>query len=549
MSSELLINYRPYETRVALMENGVLVEFHLERGARGAGILGNIYLGKVIRVLPGLQASFVDIGLDKAAFLYVDDISGGEREFTRLLGRSFGGPGSEDEEDEGEGDGDGGSPGGSDPVGGSEEEEDEEGGLPAAPGQPIEALLHEGQELLVQVSKEPIGQKGARVTTHISLPGRRLVLMSMVSHLGVSRRIEDDEERRRLRDILESLGSESGLIARTAAEGATDYELKAEKSFLEQLWAKIRAEGAAAKAPALVHQELDASLKAVRDLFTDQVDRLVIDDPEQFERIRRFLTAFSPEQMPDVSLYEGSVPIFDALGVETDLARALNKKVWLKSGGYVVFDSTEALTVIDVNTGRYVGHHNLEETILKTNLEAVREIAYQLRLRNIGGLIVSDFIDMEKDFNRERVFQSLKDILRSDKGRTKVLPMSELGLIELTRKRTRENIDRLMRRPCFYCQGQGVLLSPISVCHQAFRDMEMAACDYPADPLTLTVHPSIRELILDEGRPALEDLEKRLKRAISIKSDESMHTEAYKISPGGESSAPGRRGCGRRHRA
>ena len=250
-----------------------------------------------------------------------------------------------------------------------------------------------------------------------------------------------------------------------------------------------------------------------------------------------------------MALYEGPVPLFDAHNVETDLARALNKKVWLKSGGYVVIDSTEALTVIDVNTGRYVGHHNLEETILKTNLEAVREIAYQLRLRNIGGLIVIDFIDMEREFNRERVFQSLKGVLRHDKGKTKVLPMSELGLIEMTRKRTRENIDRLMRRPCFYCQGQGVLLSPVSVCHQAFRDMEMAACDYHGEPLTLTVHPSTRELILDEARPALEDLERRLKRAISIKSDETMHTEAYKIDPGDPSPESGRRGSGRHRRA
>lgn len=519
MPSELVINYRPYETRIALKENGVVVEFHLERGARGAGLLGNIYLGKVIRVLPGLQASFIDIGLDRAAFLYVDDICAPESAFSKLLGKTA----LEAEDDDGAGE---------------NGENGVESASPAA-SQPIESLITEGQELLVQIAKEPIGQKGTRVTTHISLPGRRLVLMSLVDHLGVSRRIEDEEERKRLREILESFEPKFGLIARTAAEGATDYELKAEKSFLEQLWAKILAEADKRQAPALIHQELDASLKAVRDLFTDQVDKLIVDDACQLERIKEFLSAFSPEQKPDVTLYEGTVPIFDALDVETDLSRALNKKVWLKSGGYVVIDDTEALTVIDVNTGSYVGHHDLEETILKTNLEAVREIAYQLRLRNIGGLIVVDFIDMAKDFNRERVFQSLKEILRNDKGKTKVLPMSELGLIEMTRKRTRENIDRLLRRPCFYCQGQGVLMSPITVCHQAFRDMEMAACDYPDEPLTLTVNPSIRDLILDEGRPALEDLERRLKRVISIKSDEAMHTEAYKISPGAPSSTRG----------
>jgi ribonuclease G len=396
--------------------------------------------------------------------------------------------------------------------------------------QPIESLISEGQNILVQVSKEPMGQKGARVTTHISFPGRRLVLMVKVSHLGVSRRIEDEEERKRLREILESLPADHGFIARTAADAATDYEITAEASFLIQLWQKIKAEADESRAPALVHQELDATLKAVRDLFTDRVDRLVIDDRGQFDRIRKFLSAFSPEQTPDVSLHEGSVPLFEAHNVETDLARALNKKVWLKSGGYVVIDSTEALTVIDVNTGRYVGRHNLEETILKTNLEAVREIAYQLRLRNIGGLIVIDFIDMDKEFNRERVSQALREVLRYDKAKTKVLPMSELGLIEMTRKRTRDNIDRLMRCHCFYCQGQGFLLSPASVCHQAFRDLEVAAQDYPGQDLTLTVHSSIKALILDEGS-ALEDLEKRLGRRVTIKSDENAHVEAYAIEP------------------
>jgi ribonuclease G len=523
MSSDLLINFRPYETRVALVENGVLVEFQLERGAKGAGLLGNIYLGRILRVLPGLQAAFVDIGLEKAAFLYVDDICGSEREFTRLLGQAV-----TDDDDLLDGD--------ElalekldklDKLDNLEELTDLE--MPQAP---IESLLTEGQEIMVQVSKEPIGQKGARVTTHISLPGRRLVFMSMISHLGVSRRIEDESERKRLRDILDSIRGGHGFIARTAAEGATEYEIKAEASFLIQLWQKILSEAEKAHAPGLIHLELDATLKAVRDIFTDQVERLILDDPGQFEKVKKFLTAFVPAQAPALTLYEGSEPLFSAYDVEADLARALNRKVWLKSGGYVVIDSTEALTVIDVNTGRYVGHHNFEETILKTNLEAVREIAYQLRQRNIGGLIVIDFIDLEKEVNRERVFSSLKEFLRRDKGKTKILPMSELGLIEMTRKRTRENIDRLLREPCFYCQGQGYLLSRVSVFHQAFREMEIAACDYPGQPLTLKVHPSIRDLILDEGRAALEDLEKRLKRPITIKADESLHLEAHVIEPG-----------------
>ena len=504
MSSELIINYRPHETRVALLENGTLVEFQLERGAQGAGILGNIYRGKVLRVLPGMQAAFVDIGLEKAAFLYVDDVVDEGLNFEYLLGHDH-----HQEQD----------------ASSQERAADDESGSP-----PIETLLEVGQELLVQVSKEPIGQKGARVTCHISLPSRRLVFMPTALHLGVSRRIEDEEERRRLKDILESFGKPYGFIARTAAEGATDFALNAEANFLVQLWEKILAESQNVSAPIRVHQELDATLKAVRDIFTENIDHLVIDSPSQYESVKSFLETFAPSLAKSLELYTDSEPIFHAFNVETDLGRALERKVWLKNGGYVVIDSTEALTVIDVNTGRYVGRHNLEETILKTNLEAVREIAYQLRLRNIGGLIVIDFIDMEKETNRERVFQALKESLKHDKGKTKILPMSELGLIEMTRKRTRENIDRLLREPCFYCQGQGFLLSRVSVCHQAFLDLELQASENSKEmQLKLTVHPSIREALLDECRSALEDLEKRLDRMISIKADENFHLEEYRI--------------------
>ncbi|MDR1578384.1 MAG: Rne/Rng family ribonuclease [Deltaproteobacteria bacterium] len=520
MSSDLLINYRPYETRVALVENGLLVEFQVERGARGAGLLGNIYQGRVIRILPGLQAAFVDIGLDKAAFLYVDDLRGGEREFNRLLGQAV----VDDDEDDLN----------REPaLTGLDPDEPMRLGIePEIATAPIETLLTEGQQILVQVSKEPMGQKGARVTTHISLPGRRLVFMSKILHLGVSRRIEDENERQRLRDILDSIRGDHGLIARTAAEGATDYEIQAEANYLTHLWRKIVSEAENVRAPNLIHLELDATLKAVRDIFTDQVERLILDDAEQFAKVKKFLETFAPALASALTLYEGSEPLFSVYDVEADLARALNRKVWLKSGGYLVIDSTEALTVVDVNTGRYVGRHNFEETILKTNLEAVREIAYQLRLRNLGGLIVIDFIDMKKEANRERVFTALKESLLRDKGKTKVLPMSELGLIEMTRKRTRENIDRLLREPCIYCQGQGYLLSRVSVLLQAFREMEIAACDYPGQPLTLSVHPLIRDVILDEGRGALEDLEKRLKTTIAIKADESLPMEAHLIEPG-----------------
>ena len=506
MTSELIINYRPHETRVALLENGTLVEFQVERGAQGAGLLGNIYQGQVIRVLPGMQAAFVDIGLEKAAFLYVDDVCAeAASDFEKRLGRS-----PDDE---------------AGPIEPGEAGDED----PALTSPPIETILTEGQEVLVQISKEPIGQKGARVTTHISLPSRRLVLMPTMTHLGVSRRIEDEEERRRLKEVLETLGHDHGFIARTASEGTTEIEVQAEAKFLLQLWRRILNEAETALAPARVHQELDATLKAVRDNFTENIDRLVIDDQAQFDSIKKFLETFSPELAGNLALHSDSEPIFHCYGVETELARALSKKVWLKSGGYVVIESTEALTVIDVNTGRYVGRHNLEETILKTNLEAVKEIAYQLRLRNIGGLIVIDFIDMERESNRERVFQALKDSLRRDKGKTKVLPMSELGLIEMTRKRNKENIDRYLREPCFYCQGQGFLLSRTSLCHKALMDLELQASENPAGLIKLKVHPQIKGVMLDEGRAALEDLEKRLGRPISIKADETLHIEEHVI--------------------
>ncbi len=509
MASELIINYRPHETRVALLENNTLVEFQVERGAQGAGLLGNIYRGRVIRVLPGMQAAFVDIGLEKAAFLYVDDVASPDSAFEKRLETK---PAiNESESDE--------------PLRTETEHQEND----SEPSPPIETLLWEGQEILVQISKEPIGQKGARVTTHISLPSRRLVLMPTMAHLGVSRRIEDEEERRRLKEILESLGLDHGFIARTASEGANAFELKAEAKFLAHLWQSVLADAEKVEAPARIHQELDATLKAVRDNFTENIDRLVIDHSGQYEAIKNFLQTFSPELADSLELYTDTEPIFHTFGVETELGRALSKKVWLKSGGYVVIESTEALTVIDINTGRYVGRHNLEETILKTNLEAVKEIAYQLRLRNIGGLIVIDFIDMEKESNRERVFQALKESLRRDKGKTKVLPMSELGLIEMTRKRTKENIDRFLREPCFYCQGQGFLLSRTSVCYESFLELELQASENPVGRLKLIVHPQIKEVMLDEGRSALEDLERRLGRTISIKADETLHLEEHRV--------------------
>ena len=507
MSTELIINSRPHETRIAVLENRGVVEFHVERSATG-GISGNIYRGRIVRVLPGMQAAFVDIGQERAAFLYVADVYDHKTEFDRMLrGSSNWLP---------------------DDVGAEEQGEDDPD--PAEPFQ-IEELLHEGQEIMVQVSKEPMGHKGARVTSHISLPGRHLVLMPTASHIGVSRRIEDEEERTRLREIIQELrpSEDLGFIARTAAEGAAAEIIKSEMDFLIKLWQSIQRKAKTAPVPSLIHQDLDATLRAVRDLFTEEVDLLVIDNQLEYEKIIQFVETFSSSLKSAVKLHTDEEPIFDAFGIEMEIARALGKKVWLKSGGYIVIEATEALTSIDVNTGRYVGSHSLEETILKTNLEAVKEIAYQLRLRNIGGLIVIDFIDMEREPNREKVTQALKEALRRDKAKTKVLKMSELGLIEMTRKRTREDIDRLMREPCFYCQGEGYLLSKTSVCYEAFLDLERESIQTLCDSLHLTVHPRIKELLLDEERHHLDELETRLGKRVIIGSDESLHLEQYRI--------------------
>ncbi|MBW1935622.1 MAG: Rne/Rng family ribonuclease, partial [Deltaproteobacteria bacterium] len=422
MASELIINVRNYETRVALVENGVVVELHIERQT-GQELAGNIYRGKVIRVLPGMQAAFVDIGLERTGFLYVSDIQKDLIELEEEMLKNY----SRNDEIV------------SEDLTSTYSEQ--------APGASanIEDLLCEGQDIMVQIAKEPIGTKGARLTSHISLPGRHLVLMPSVNHIGVSRRIEDREERERLRRIIEEIRPGNlGFIARTVSEGANKRKLKSEMDFLLKLWENIKERMAKLSSPGLLHKDLSISLRSVRDLFTREVDRLIIDSREEYENILEFIEAFAPRLKYSVELYEGTEPIFDSYGIEMEISRSLGKKIWLKSGGYIVIEMTEALTAIDVNTGSYVGSRNLEETILKTNLEAVKEIAYQLRLRNIGGLIVIDFIDMEKKSNRERVFLALKEALSKDKARSHILRMSELGLIEMTRKRTRENINRLL---------------------------------------------------------------------------------------------------------
>src|SRR4030043_798204 len=473
MANELIINTRSHETRVALVENGVVSELHIERRT-GQELQGNIYRGRVVRVLPGMQAAFVDIGQNRTAFLYVSDVQKDLLDLERLMSMN-----SMDND-----------------KGASAED-------PVASRHNalvdisfnIEDLLKEGQDIMAQVSKEPIGSKGARVTSYISLPGRHLVLLPTVNHIWVSRRMEDQVERERLKNIIEEIRPEKvGFIVRTVSAGAEKHKLKSEMDFMLKLWADIQARMAQSTGPSLLYMDLGVSLRAVRDLFTREVDRLIIDSNEEYEKIMKFVENFAPTLKYSIELYKGNDPIFDTYGIEMEISRALDNKIWLKSGGYIVIESTEALTAIDVNTGSYVGKKNLEETILKTNLEAVKEIAYQLRLRNIGGLVVIDFIDMEKKSDREKVFNALTDALRRDKNKTNVLKMSELGLIEMTRKRTRENLTRLFREPCFYCGGEGWLKSKNSICYQIFRQIEREAWELPGDNLTLQVHPEIAGL-------------------------------------------------------
>jgi ribonuclease G len=503
MTKELVINTTSHETRVALLENSHIAELYIER-SRERGIVGNIYKGKVIRVLPGMQAAFVDIGLEKAAFLYVADVLD-EMEAVEQF------------------------------VEGNSQHAKPAEGTPNEhpPLPPIEDLLQEGQEILVQVAKEPIGTKGARITSHISLPGRHLVYMPTVDHIGISRRIEHDEEKDRLRQIVEQIRPPgTGFIVRTAAEGKSEEDLHADMEFLVGLWQDIARRRENRRAPLLIHSDLDVTSKVLRDILTEDVDRIVVDTQEEYDKIVRFIGTFMPRLKYVIELYDDDEPIFDAFGLEVEIARALGRKVWLKSGGYIIIEQTEALTAVDVNTGRYVGKHNLEDTILKTNLEAVREIAFQLRLRNIGGLIIIDFIDMEKELHREKVHSALEEALKNDKAKTNILKISELGLVEMTRKRVRESIGRTLCEPCPYCEGKGYVKSRTTVAYEIFRELRREIRDLPGYRLTLLVHPDIASLLYDEERPGVEEIERRFEKQIAITARQGFHIEQFEIMVG-----------------
>jgi ribonuclease G len=506
MYKKIVINVAEHETRVALLEDGTIAELFIERND-GSDIAGNIYKGRVQRVLPGMQAAFVDIGLDQAAFIYVDDVLGDNlKEIERLFE-------SLDSED------------GAPPLEGGTSQ-----GAFVSKSTNIEELITEGQELLVQVVKSPMGTKGARISSYLSLPGRFLVLMPTSNHIGISRRIEDNVERDRLKEMVNASRIDNlGYIVRTVAEGIQQEKLSYEMGFLRNIWAGIKKKYATASCPSMVHQELSVSLRAVRDLLIQDAERLVVDSREGYESILSFLDTLMPSLKESVECYDGTESIFEAYNLEGDISRALKRKVWLKSGGYIVIEQTEALVAIDVNTGRYVGKYNLEETITKTNLEAVKEIAYQIRLRDIGGIIVIDFIDMEKISNQEKVFNALTDALKKDRSKTHVLPMSEMGLIQMTRKRVRKPLTRLLCEPCSYCDGEGYIVSRKTISYNIYRAVLKEAGNMMGVRFTVRVNPEIAELLYGEENTLISSLERKIGKRVAIYPNPKFHMEEFDI--------------------
>jgi ribonuclease G len=502
MYNYLLINATPYEIRIALIEHGNLVEFYQERPVE-KGLVGNIYQGRVVRVLPGMQAAFVDLGLERTGFLYVDDVTTNNKHFEdRMMNNGCQSCCEPDEV------------------------------LQEAPTAQvnIEDLLTEGQEVMVQICKEPLGTKGARLTCNITLPCRNLVYMPMTDHIGISRKVEDDEDRQRLREEIEKLRpQDAGFIVRTVAENASREDLEADMEFLLHLWGEIKDRASKGSVPSMVYEDLDITQRAVRDLFTPDIQRVIVDDETTYKRVCNFVETFVPQLRNRISLYENEVPLMDAYGVEVEISRALEKKVWLRSGGYIIIETTEALTVVDVNTGRYVGRKDLEETIFKTNMEAVKEIAYQLRLRNIGGIIIIDFIDMEQESHREDVFNALQEAVKKDKSRSNILKVSEFGLVQMTRKRDRENISQMMCEPCLYCGGDGLLKSRRSICYEIFRKLSHEGPKMAGSSVTIKVHPGVADLMLKDETLNTENLEKETNKRFIIVADNEMYLEKYEI--------------------
>jgi ribonuclease G len=544
MPKELVVNASlEDEIRTAYIEDGEIMDLAIENQKK-KGIVGNIYKGRVKRVLPGMQACFVDIGLEKAAFLYVDDIY--------VNNTSHGMDVVEDEEESSEG-GDMFSSDGEDNESGSEndktprvrgegrhkgrqkdeksaQEKDMQFKIKPTQQQKIEELVKEGDELLVQVAKGMISSKGARLTCHISLPGRNLVFMPTLNHIGVSRKIGSYEERKRLRKKIEDLRpAETGFIVRTACEGISDEKLEEDVSYLVSLWEEIRQNFEKSEPAKLVHEELNVVLRAIRDLISEDVNRVIIDNPKLCQKVMGFVSRHMPRFKDVIYPYSDKDPIFHAYGIDYEIDRALERQVWLKSGGYIVIDQTEALVSIDINTGRFVGQKDLEETITQTNIEAVREIAYQLRIRNCGGIIIIDLIDMEKPENRRRVFKVLEEEIKKDRSRVNILKMSEFGLIQMTRKRTRDTLVRTMCEPCPYCEGKGYIRNRRTIGMEVLRDLLRDVNRISDKHIMLYVNPAVAGVIKKDEKDALENIEKGFQKTIHVKTDPSYHLEEYEI--------------------
>jgi ribonuclease G len=503
LGTEIIVNRTGRETRVAVVEGDRLSEIHIDRGDR-RGYVGNVYLGRVVRVLPGMQAAFVDIGLDRAAFLFAGDI------YPAFL-------------DKGENlDSD-------DPDATMAESKPRSRSRSGHP--PIQDLIKEGQEIMVQVSKDPISTKGARVTTHVTLPGRYMVFMPTVDHIGISRRIGRDRERRKLRDFVNKHRPKGGgFIVRTVCAGKPTSALQQDMDYLTGTWTKIQAAQKDKKAPARLHQEPGLCIRLVRDGFNEEVDRMVIDDKDIFDEVNAFVGAFMSDFKDRVQQYRGQEPIFDTFGVEVELGKSLGHKVWLKSGGYLVIDQTEALTAIDVNSGKFVGNTSLEETTTACNLEAVDEIAHQLKLRNIGGIIVLDFIDMDKAANRDRVNKSMEKALKLDRARTNMLKISDLGLIEMTRKRVQEDLVRAISESCLYCDGKGHTRSRNTVAYEILREVQRESNrDKSTEQIFVNTHPLVADLMYGEELSSVEGLEAKIKKRIVVRAMGHYHLERYEV--------------------
>jgi ribonuclease G len=503
MTMKMLIESDPHQTRIAVLEDDRLTEIFVERH-RHRGLVGNVYKGRVTRVLPGMQAAFVDVGLERDAFLYVSDVASDVE-------------GIEEMEIE-------------EPRSPRHHDEPSPASHPAHHAQPsIDDLLKPGQEIIVQVVKDPLPNKGARISTHVTLPGRYLVLLPTVRHFGVSRRIEDEAERERLVAVLGQLATNGGLIVRTVGEGKGAEEFDTDLAYLSRLWEKIRQRSGKVSAPTLLHQDLDLALRVVRDLLRQDYSVLWVDGEETYERIVEFLDQVQPGLVAKVKLFRQGSTLFEQFGIEEQIEAALKSKVWLKSGGYIVINPTEALVAIDVNTGRFVGQSNLEDTVLQTNLEAVQEIVRQIRLRDLGGIIVIDLIDMVEQAHREEVFASLESEIRKDRAKTKVLNISEFGLVEITRKRSRANLERLLTQPCPYCGGRGRIKSLTTICLNLRKELLHLRGRTGQSELLLRVHPEVARALQQEERAILEELQRSLAVNILLQSDPELHHERFDV--------------------